>query len=160
MEKLELKRLAGYLPYGLTGEQNEYLDNKKTDLGGFETVQITGIDFQNNKILIRNGCVTQRDSIKPILRPLSDLTKEIEVNGKKFVPTERLREISGAFKPTPDLKNTFSIEFTQDGKNILSFNALCMHVNQLKLFEKLYEWHFDIHGLIEKWLAIDINTLK
>lgn len=31
-------------------------------------------------------------------------------------------------------------------------------INQLELFEKLYEWHFDIHGGIGKW-AIDINTL-
>ena len=25
--------------------------------------------------------------------------------------------------------------------------------------EKLFEWHFDVFGLIEKGLAIDINTL-
>jgi hypothetical protein len=28
------------------------------------------------------------EKIKPILRPLSDLTKEIEVNGEKFIPIE------------------------------------------------------------------------
>jgi len=27
-------------------------------------------------------------------------------------------------------------------------------------FEKLISWHFDVFGLIEKGLAIDINTLK
>ena len=27
-------------------------------------------------------------------------------------------------------------------------------------YEKLFEWHFDIFGLIEKGLAIDINTLS
>jgi hypothetical protein len=26
--------------------------------------------------------------------------------------------------------------------------------------EKLLEWHFDIYGLIEAGLAIDINTLE
>lgn len=28
------------------------------------------------------------------------------------------------------------------------------------LMQKLIEWHFDVFGLIEKGLAIDINTLK
>lgn len=29
-----------------------------------------------------------------------------------------------------------------------------------ELFEKLYEWHFDINNLIERGLAIDINTVN
>ena len=28
------------------------------------------------------------------------------------------------------------------------------------ILEKLYEWHFDVFGLIEKGLAVDFNTLK
>lgn len=31
---------------------------------------------------------------------------------------------------------------------------------QLDLFNKLFEWHFDVFGLIEKGLAIDLNNLK
>jgi hypothetical protein len=31
--------------------------------------------------------------------------------------------------------------------------------NQLSLFNKLFEWHFDVFGLIEKDLAININIL-
>lgn len=31
---------------------------------------------------------------------------------------------------------------------------------QLDMFQKLFEWHFDVFGLIEKGLAIDINTLN
>lgn len=32
--------------------------------------------------------------------------------------------------------------------------------NEMLMFEKLKEWHFDISGLIEKDLAVDINTLS
>jgi hypothetical protein len=28
------------------------------------------------------------------------------------------------------------------------------------VFKNLFEWHFDVFGLIEQGLAIDINTLK
>lgn len=97
----------------------------------------------------------------PILRPLSDLTKEIEVNGEKFVPMEWLSKFIGAVEPCDQIKQTFWI--TQSGNNneggILSFGALCKHIDQFELFQKLLEWHFDIYGLIENNLAIDINTL-
>ena len=32
-------------------------------------------------------------------------------------------------------------------------------VEQMQLFQRLFEWHFDIYGLIPAGLAIDINTL-
>ncbi len=32
--------------------------------------------------------------------------------------------------------------------------------NRYKVVKKLFEWHFDIFGLIPAGLAIDINTLK
>lgn len=31
---------------------------------------------------------------------------------------------------------------------------------QLELIQKLFSWHFDVFGLIDKGLAIDENTLK
>ena len=38
-----------------------------------------------------------------------------------------------------------------NGCKITLYDGIC---------EKLFEWHFDVFGLIEKWLAIDINTLN
>lgn len=32
--------------------------------------------------------------------------------------------------------------------------------NQLEMFEKLFELHFDLFGLIEKGLALNINNVK
>jgi hypothetical protein len=34
------------------------------------------------------------------------------------------------------------------------------NINPSEIREKLAEWHFDVFGLIEKNLAIDINTLE
>jgi hypothetical protein len=35
-----------------------------------------------------------------------------------------------------------------------------MGLNKHQDVQKLFEWHFDVFGLISKGLAIDINTLK
>lgn len=83
------------------------------------------------------------DEIKPILRPLSDLTKEIEHNGEKFVPFEVL-----AIK----LFVNTSIE-----KDLLVGEMTGI---PYWVMEWLFEWHFDVFNLIPEGLATDINTLN
>lgn len=144
MEQLELKHLAGYLPYGLKIEcKDDSILGEASYISEMTGVDNFGIDdnYGNNWTF----------EVKPILRPLSDLAKEIEHNGEKFVPIERLRkEYSGFyFERNPELliksKNT----------------SMYISLNWTNEFQqKLYEWHFDIHGGIGKGLAIDINTLK
>lgn len=124
--KLELQNIVGYLPYGL-----KYKD-KPEGFNEIRTLCINTIGW-----FLYEG--------KPILRPLSDLTKEIEVNGEKFVPIVKLQ-----------LKYDWS-----DKISINDFSITSMSMEDvLFVIEKLYEWNFDIHGLIEAGLAIDINTLK
>lgn len=127
MKKLELKHLAAYLPYEVSVFRN------------------TG---ETHNITLLTACIIvlwQGDyytEFKPILRPLSDLTKEIDVNGEKFVPFEKITQ---GIRPEPeyllrDLQNT---------------PLLCKYF----IIEMLLSWHFDIFGLIENGLAVDINTL-
>lgn len=160
MEKLELKHLAPYLPYNLL-----FVAEAKTwQLTCISTVQEYPIWAENrwdeDKLTFNPRInVKSTDSgrgfllseIKPILRPLSDLTKEIKHNGEKFVPLERLRkEYSGFyFESNPELliksKNT----------------SMYISLNWINEFHKLlFEWHFDVFGLIEKGLAININTIN
>lgn len=122
--KLEMKYLAGYLPYGL---EIRYIERNETH----------NLEYHN----IMSICCDQ-NHLKPILRPLSDLTKEIEINGEKFVPHIKLGG-------RPNLKD-YDIDY------------LSKHINHMSygLIQKLIEWHFDIYGLIEAGLAIDINTLN
>ena len=153
--KLELKHLAAYLPYGLKILVPE--DIKGIDTGFFDiewdndncissgVYEVTGINYENSFlpdcVMFRNGYL-QIENCKPILRPLSDLTEEIEVGGERFVPNLH-----------PYFKYLIHCEldiFLRDIPYSLDYRQ----------YSKLTEWHFDIYGLIEQGLAIDINTLK
>jgi len=78
--------------------------------------------------------------LKPIFRPLSDLTKEIEHNGVKFIPAQKLGESGFVFPGHTWVHMVLELPYW--------------------VIEKLIEWHFDVFGLIEKGLAIDINTIE
>lgn len=131
MEKLESKYIVGYLPYGV---------RVTADKASFE---LTGVKMRKDGFLSINyenivWCAI--GNYKLILHPLLDLTKEIEVNGEKFVPIEYFLG-----NDVDDILNAVQV----NDLSYLPYNII----------QKLYEWHFDIHGLIEKGLAIDINQL-
>jgi hypothetical protein len=125
--KLELKHLAGYLPYELR------VLNK--DIGGSYILSVGLIE----------QTIDFPEVFKPILRPLSDLTKEIEVNREKFVPLLTVNHNGLVFT----LNNQFKIEGAYYDVIEMPFDFV----------QQLQEWHFDIYGLIDAGLAIDINTL-
>ena len=85
---------------------------------------------------------------QPILRPLSDLTKEIEHKGEKFVPIDELNNICD---DELDRHNDYFNE-----ENISDVNWL---LEPFIIFQKLIEWKFDLADLISKGEAIDVNTL-
>ena len=78
------------------------------------------------------------------LRPPSDLTKVIEHNGEMFVPNQRLDEWFG---------QTLNVN---ESYHLVSPITHEPYV----LIRQLFEWHFDVFRLIDKGLAIDINTLN
>ena len=154
--KLELKHLAPYLPYGV-----EYFNTHE--------------DFIEQKGIINlHSCfdILRYEYIKPILRPLSDLTKEIEVNGEKLVPMMKILELVG--KPNRRIERCkFDGHFIYElgyhygqevhGEKNTSWQiSECVSENvvSLKTANILFELHFDVFGLIEQGLAVDINTLK
>lgn len=81
------------------------------------------------------------ENCRLILRPLSDLDKEIEHDGNKFNPLEYIWE--------KDYESYTSSYFKSHIKGV-----------PFGIIQKLLEWHFDINGLIERGLAIDINELN
>ena len=85
----------------------------------------------------------------PILYPLSDLTKEIQHQGKKIVP---LSEIIEDDRCNSDVQHLSRMILNMDIKE------LCLNY-PFWVVQKLVEWHFDIALLIEKREAININTL-
>ena len=128
---ITLQEISSYLPYKL---KCSYIDTFGYDQIGILTSVDTdygiGIDHCYDKDYI------------PILRPLSDFTKEIEIEGKmiqlrywvKRKCNDELR-----IDPVVNIETWRNISF----------------VNNL-----LLSLHFDIFGLIERGDAVDINALK
>lgn len=132
---MELKHASAYLPYGL-----QILNRLGVTKTMVSLSPIT-INLNSDELSMEADWEYIKD-IKPILRNLSDLTKEIEHNGEKFVP----------------------IDYFLGEDSDLVYNACLIHNDfsylPYNLVQLLLEWHFDIFALIEKGLAIDINTLN
>ena len=155
MKKIELKHLVPYLPYELKvkiGETLHSLDGIYNELvnDSYTVHTSTYIDNENYEYEIKNN-----EFFKPILRPLSDLNKIIEFNGYSFIPLVELNtKALGLHK--------YRLFIDKEGKTRL----LCDYHKGFDVStgeqakETLISWHFDVFGLINKGLAIDINTLK
>ena len=143
MNNLTLEHLAPYLPYRLkiyyepyaikyylssVGEWNIELLHPDT---GMEYVKYDSEEFGNHK---------------PILRPMSDLTKEIQVDGWME---------GKPFKP---------IDFIDMHHNFSHLSLVDIEKDPTRYPYTVVRWltslHFDIHGLIDKNLAVNLNTLK
>ena len=135
--------LAMSLPYGL-----HILNGKESDV-------VVGMVGDSVLSIFRGNFDNTWDitDVRPLLHPLSDLTKEIEHKGEKFVPSYKLGVDRGFefYKPS-----NFDLEINFETPN---------YSTQIDLFtgflivQKLIEWHFDIADLISKGEAIDVNTL-
>lgn len=171
--KIELKHLAPYLPYGL-----------KIYISGENAVfEIVGLNTNFIEYHEIGRTITEQEEYKyckPILRNLSDLTKEIEVNGERFIPIIKISKIIADIH-NDDRDSEWSIK--DDGRLIIKTpwdlriemfyktESICWSVydswnrkelrtkNQYLAMQKLFEWNFDVFRLIDAGLSIDINTL-
>jgi hypothetical protein len=115
---LTIKHIAPYLPYRLNfkGKRKDYVSFDENRQHTLCPIDLDG----------------RWEIIKPILRPLSDITKE-------------------------DL-DTFSVSVRRALNEDYNEEKLLSRVCYYEL-QWLLEWHFDVFGLIEQGLAIDINSL-
>lgn len=158
--KLELKHLAPYLLYGL---RVQYLDldyetlkqatlTGLTRTDGVETTydkpEKTGSTECHGDLISWDKRNNVHDlKLKPILRPLIDIIDEIEINGKKFTPADYWDN------------ETKAIEYNKQ-LNLYAEHSYCDQYLPYFIIQSLIMWHFDVFGLIDKGLAIDINTLE
>lgn len=134
--ELKLKYLAGYLPYKLKILTNSVIREMVCELSSIET--------GSKRTSITN--VINGIGHKPILHPLSDIAKYCKDLG--FVPIRKFYDM----RHVSDFELiAWEKELIKDIKNDKEF--------KLSDFKKLYEWHFDIYGLIEKDLAISIHDV-
>lgn len=117
---MKLEYLSPYLPYKLILMSN------------CGEVELTTSNIES--------CLDNSLKRKPILKPLSDLTKDNEVT----------TEFQLIFKENDDI-----IDYLCEEKGDVSKKNI-----PYQLAEWLFKNHFDVFGLIEKGLAIDINTIN
>jgi len=132
--KLELKHLAPYLPYGLKCKSTTILFGEE-DNGIYEM-----------------GLISMRGVLKgtgkPILRPLSDLTKEIADDFYNYTEPYDSFEVR---------VNGMTIVYRYNNKDSWREVDMSKGVSNI---DKMNKHHLDYRKLIEKGLAIDINTIK
>jgi hypothetical protein len=141
MNKLELKHLAPYLPYGL-----------RVICGGIER-NLTAISLDSSFVFVtvykgsREKQMRSIEDIKPILYPLSDLVKPCLPEGK--IPFTRWYPNYPNFSFYEEIAADFILRIKNDKEHLT-----------LDDWNWLFEHHFDVHNLIEQNLAIDINTIE
>ena len=142
--ELELKHLKGYLDCGL-----EFIgtDGQKQILKSLDNA----LQFSN----FGWGHAQRIKEIKPLLHPLSSLTKEIEHNGERFVPIERINK-DGCLSIEYGVNGygkDYLLFLYADGDDSISFSEF------ENVIEKLYKWHFNVHNLPDN-LFIDKSTVN
>ena len=133
--KLELKHLAPYLPYELK-IRNVGVGSTRTLIHELPTESAIRRNVSIKMLLLTSHIN------KLILRPLSDLDKKY-LDHMYFIIISTDNDIFGSRDEFEDYFNETDCEYLPQ----------C-------LFEYLLECHFDLFGLIEKGLAIDINKTK
>ena len=145
--KLELKDIAGYLPYELSFTSGD------------------------NPGFIHKALQLSLDSVfgkyKPILRPISDLHKPVAHNGKGIIPVLELAKIArpeldwGLIGYTAHYKDEITFLYVEDVFILYSrFTGHRPIPNQRQLFDYMDELKLDYRGLIDAGLAISVYDLE
>jgi hypothetical protein len=161
--KLELKDVAGYLPHGLA---TFCYDRKKEDAVYFPSLATIDLFFRDGRIW--------GGKAKPILRPPSDLYREITHNGKEIVPIVELAKMHCAeLEWTLSEDETFAIAPNPNapGRNVYFklapdcyFEVDTSH--DIGLGKAYIPWDYmhdlkiDYRGLIDEGLAVATHDVK
>lgn len=145
---MTLQELAPYLPHNLRFRTSKH----QIVYGEFHVMTMRGLSLDsygdvNIEFLFNDELYFSNEMmlVYPLLRPLSDLTRPITVDGyndgKEFISNHH---------------PYFKLFIEADLGYFVDHCPTWTDWAQLSL---LLSWHFDVFGLIEKGEAIDINTL-
>ena len=145
-KEITLKEWSAYLPYGLKVKLESELYPTPTIIG------ITNDYLYLNYHGYRLSKLTK--DCKPILRDLSDLTKEIEHNGERFIPEDRLYELADVDAETEFLDAIFDGWWSGDDK---------IQFAPYTFFQKMVEWKFNFFQIPDELIVKvteDFNPYK
>lgn len=171
-EQLTLEMLCGYQP----NPPKLIVDGKKCNLAYLSTKKLAYIETSGIGEVKKLSWKYVTGKVKPIFRNLAtDLTREIEHNGKRFVPALKLAELMverGLYKdiaPSIGFKYAMiqkpfgymlKVTKVEDWVIMLSINE----VDRAKylIVQQLQKWHFWIYdqSFFDKKLILDINELN
>jgi len=135
MMKLELKHLAPYLPYGLKVAVKRYDFKERCENYNQieDLISIKKENWSGGDCINPTSGTRNLDEIKPLLRLLNSLNEK-DQSGMWYTVNN-----NGEFTGLPE----------------------AMHINGVwETYEYLFKNHYDVFGLIESGLAIDINTIS
>lgn len=136
MERLTIKELAPYLPYGVNvifnNEIKGVLCGITTGLMDLEVIE----DYDNNTPLIKKWCSSDT---KLLLKPISELVNSTLL--EKWLIEHNI-EVRYNKKLLLDIQSAYTID-------ILGY--------PVEFLRELLEHHFDVFGLIDRNLALPID---
>lgn len=140
MKKLTIELLAPYLPYNLKMAVFDYYEEglDEWEIKELSSLSIDDIEDLSEWWDVERNNYFLNDEFKPVLHPLSDLTKEIEYKGERFVPFEKISMYNGV---------EYLIEQIQLG------------LVEVIIYKNLLKWNFDVSNLLENDLAINYNKI-
>ena len=140
--KLETKHLAPYLPYNLKCEVLN--SGKEKEIGEMIAV------YDDNSACFGNIIESEKgfEYIKPILRPIQEV--------------ELFFENQWALGNDEDVRKYLDADFLWQNGNIEVNEIQLMKAEYLPYgtLQVLLKYNFDVFDLIDKGLAIDVNTLS
>jgi hypothetical protein len=142
-EKLEAKHIAPYLPYKLKFWHLKLRHTQELTRMTISSNRDVLVDIESDTLIYESAL--NSSLIKPVLRPMSDLIKPIKEAGDDIIPIEVM------FLPLGERKILTS--WAKENR--------CWLGDQISylVYQHLFEMHFDVFGLINKGLAIDINAI-
>lgn len=172
MKNLELKDICSYLPYGLKC--------KYSDEDTIWTIDPLAGETNHDGSILQIFHLTESDgSCQPYLRPMSDLTKEITHKGETFVPIVELGKLCGYDKLEKYEEDAIITYGWRDcnGDDYSGYTFSWYEKDRcfaiwgeeiegepyyltntvLSVYDKLSEWMFDFHGLIDADLALPVT---
>ena len=138
---MELKKehISIYLPFKLM---------INTEHGVRELLGITpSVRYESEP---NNGRLVGLNTIKPLFRRLSQITKPITHNGETFIPAERLAAKGYEFVK---LEKNKGYAYREIGKQKIGYLNLDIQKWAYFYFIQLVEWHFDVFSLHDQGLA-------
>lgn len=132
-----LECLAPYLPYDVWCSYNENKYRFKLKGLGYSTIE-------ENEVIAYDGNSDEFyiTELKPILKPLSDLTRDFVRN-----------EFNAKNDSEEGYEHWMRVVFMKE------YDEMYKEVNY-GIIQELFKNHFDVFGLIDKGYAIDKNKLK